>query len=32
MDMDLAERGGVKWVTKFCPVKGSSRDFEIGGK
>ena len=24
MDMDLAERGGVEWVSKFCPLKGSS--------
>ena len=24
MDMDLAERGGVEWVSKFCPVKDSS--------
>ena len=23
MDMDLAERGGVEWVSEFCPVKGS---------
>ena len=23
MDMDLAKRGGVEWVSKFCPVKGS---------
>ena len=22
--MDLAERGGVEWVSKFYPVKGSS--------
>ena len=25
MDMDLAERGGVEWVSEICPVKGSSR-------
>ena len=24
MDMDMAERGGVEWVSKFSPVKGSS--------
>ena len=24
MDMDPAERGGVEWVSEFCPVKGSS--------
>ena len=24
MDMDLAGWGGVEWVSKFCPVKGSS--------
>ena len=24
MDMDLAKRGGEEWVSKFCPVKGSS--------
>ena len=24
MDMDPAERGGVEWVSDFCPVKGSS--------
>ena len=24
MDMDLAGRGGVEWVSKFYPVKGSS--------
>ena len=23
MDMDPAERGGVEWVSAFCPVKGS---------
>ena len=23
MDMDPAERGGVEWVSEFCPVKGS---------
>ena len=23
MDMDLAKRGGVEWVSKFCPVRGS---------
>ena len=23
MDMDAAERGGVEWVSEFCPVKGS---------
>ena len=23
MDMDLAERVGVEWASKFCPVKGS---------
>ena len=22
--MDPAERGGVEWVSEFCPVKGSS--------
>ena len=25
MDMDLAEQGGVEWIPKFCPVKGSIR-------
>ena len=25
MDMDPAERGGVEWVSEFCPVKGSIR-------
>ena len=24
MDMDLAGRVGVEWVSKFCPVKGST--------
>ena len=24
MDMDLPGRVGVEWVSKFCPVKGSS--------
>ena len=24
MDMDLAERGGVEWVSKFCPVEDSN--------
>ena len=24
MDMDLAKRGGEEWVSKLCPVKGSS--------
>ena len=24
MDMDPAERGGVEWVSEFCPVKDSS--------
>ena len=24
MDMDPAERGGVEWVSEFCPVTGSS--------
>ena len=24
MGMDLAEWGGVEWVSEFCPVKGSS--------
>ena len=24
MDMDPAERGGVEWVSEFCPVKGST--------
>ena len=28
MDMDLAELGGVEWVSKFCPVKGSTLKFE----
>ena len=22
LDMDLAKRGGVEWVSKFCPVRG----------
>ena len=26
MDMDPAERGGVEWVSEFCPVKGSNLD------
>ena len=26
MDMDPAERGGVEWVSEFCPVKGSTPD------
>ena len=26
MDMDPAERGGVEWVSEFCPVKGSTQD------
>ena len=26
MEMDLAERGGVESVSKFCPVKGSTPD------
>ena len=25
MDMDPAERGGVEWVSEFCPVKGSTK-------
>ena len=24
MDMDLAKQGGVEWVSKFCPVTGST--------
>ena len=24
MDMEAAERGGVEWVSEFCPVKGST--------
>ena len=24
MDTDPAERGGVEWVSEFCPVKGST--------
>ena len=24
MDMDLPGRVGVEWVSKFCPVKGST--------
>ena len=24
MDMDPAERGGVEWVSEFCPVKSST--------
>ena len=26
MDTDPAERGGMEWVSEFCPVKGSSPD------
>ena len=26
MDMDLAERSGVEWVSEFCPVKGSMKN------
>ena len=26
MDMDPAERGGVEWVSEFCPVKGSTSE------
>ena len=26
MDMDLAEQGGVEWVSKFCFVKGSTAE------
>ena len=29
MDMDPAERGGVEWVSEFCPVKGSRRHYQI---
>ena len=25
MDMDSAERGGVEWVSEFCPVKASTQ-------
>ena len=29
MDMDPAERGGVEWVSEFCPVKGSNTRHEV---
>ena len=31
MDMDPAERGGVEWVSEFCPVKGSSLQSDSSG-
>ena len=29
MDMDLAKRDGVEWVSKFCPVKGSTENIKF---
>ena len=26
MEMDLGKRGGMDWIPKICPVKGSSLD------
>ena len=30
MDMDMAERVGVQWVSKFSPVKGCSHGVGFG--